>query len=324
MPQISVIVPVYMAENFLNRCVDSILNQTYQDFELILVDDGSPDSSGSICDEYVNKDGRVRVLHCKNSGVAASRNHGVAASTAKWICFIDSDDAIHPQMLEMLFGAVVENRVRISMCNADEGASVPDSFGSRNLCAEFRNAQVNEDLLIAIGSSYYYHCVWGKLIDRDIVEKFRFAEGRYYEDTAIVAYWLLEAENVAITDNKLYFYFINPVGISKGARKKKKLYDQLWSQEEQLKLADMLLKTRNYEKFHSFISSRYLLILCAVYFDMKRISSLEAKRIRNTGKQFYKRNKREIQLLPAEKKWVYEMLYPNLMKVYWRFANKGE
>ena len=102
MPEISVIVPVYKAEAYLHACIDSILSQTFSGFELILVDDGSPDGCGAICDDYAARDSRVRVIHQENQGQAAARNYALAAAEGEWVCFVDSDDAVHPQMLERL------------------------------------------------------------------------------------------------------------------------------------------------------------------------------------------------------------------------------
>lgn len=103
LPKISVIVPVYKAEKYLHRCVDSLLAQTFQDFEVLLVDDGSPDSSGEICDEYARKDSRVRVFHKENEGAGATRKYGVAKSYGEWIMFVDSDDTIPINSIELLY-----------------------------------------------------------------------------------------------------------------------------------------------------------------------------------------------------------------------------
>lgn len=120
MPEISVIVPVYKVEPYLRRCVDSILSQTFTDFEVILVDDGSPDDCPAICDEYAGKDERVRVIHQENGGLSAARNAGLdwvfANSDSRWISFVDSDDCVHPKFLEYLHRAGVENNVQISIC----------------------------------------------------------------------------------------------------------------------------------------------------------------------------------------------------------------
>lgn len=96
MPKVSVIVPVYKAENYLRRCVDSILAQTFTDWECILVDDGSPDGSGEICDEYAQKDARIRVIHKENGGVSSARNMALGKISAKWLTFVDSDDCLYP------------------------------------------------------------------------------------------------------------------------------------------------------------------------------------------------------------------------------------
>ena len=103
MPEISVIIPVYKAENYLCHCIDSILGQSFVDFELILVDDGSPDGSGAICDEYAKKDDRIRVIHQKNRGVSSARNAGLDAARGNWVTFIDSDDYVKKEFLEHLY-----------------------------------------------------------------------------------------------------------------------------------------------------------------------------------------------------------------------------
>lgn len=107
--KISIIIPIYNAEHYLSRCVDSILAQTFTDFEILLVDDGSEDSSGKICDEYEIKDCRVKVFHCKNGGVSSARNIGLHNAEGEWVCFIDSDDVVTSTYLEDMFKAVVCN-----------------------------------------------------------------------------------------------------------------------------------------------------------------------------------------------------------------------
>lgn len=117
MLKISVIVPVYKTERFLVTCVESILNQTYRNLELILVDDGSPDSSGQICEEYEKKDCRIKVIHQKNSGVAAARNVGLDVAVGDYITFVDSDDYIQPQMYEKMIKCVEDNHCDFVMCD---------------------------------------------------------------------------------------------------------------------------------------------------------------------------------------------------------------
>ena len=117
MPKLSVIVPVYNTEKYLRVCIDSILAQTFTDFELILVDDGSEDSSGSICDEYAAKDTRVQVIHQTNGGVTNARKNGVRRACGKYFSFIDSDDWIHPEMFERMVEKCVEANADVVVCD---------------------------------------------------------------------------------------------------------------------------------------------------------------------------------------------------------------
>ena len=116
-PLISVIIPVYMAEQYLPCCLDSVLSQTYRHLQVILVDDGSTDSSPSICDAYQNKDARVRVIHQRNSGASAARNAALEIATGQYVAFVDSDDWLHPQMYEQLLALSAKHHAEISMCN---------------------------------------------------------------------------------------------------------------------------------------------------------------------------------------------------------------
>lgn len=117
MPRISIIVPVYKAEKYLNACIDSILKQTYEDFELILIDDGSPDRCPMVCDDYALKDKRVKVIHQKNSGVAVARNNGLEIATGEYITFVDSDDYIDPVMYERMLEVINEYGCEVVMCD---------------------------------------------------------------------------------------------------------------------------------------------------------------------------------------------------------------
>ena len=120
MPRISVIVPVYKVEQFLPACVQSILGQTFADFELILVDDGSPDGCGALCDAYAGQDGRVRVIHQKNGGLSAARNSGIAAATGEFLAFVDADDIVAPDYLEQLYCALRSSGADMALCAVED------------------------------------------------------------------------------------------------------------------------------------------------------------------------------------------------------------
>ena len=130
MPAVSIIVPVYNVEKYLRECLDSILNQTFKDFELILIDDGSKDKSGEICDEYAKVHSNITVVHQNNQGQAAARNNGVKISEADWIMFVDSDDVIHPDLLQFLYKAATESNSGMAVTERVKAETIPENFFS--------------------------------------------------------------------------------------------------------------------------------------------------------------------------------------------------
>lgn len=286
MPIISVIVPVYKVEPYLSRCIDSILSQTFTDFELILVDDGSPDNCGKICDEYAQKDTRIHVIHQKNAGLSAARNTGVAISKCEWIHFVDSDDLIHPQMLEFLYGAVDEN-TQISMCDIFKACTCPENFHSYKNKCEFKKHHVNEDslLLLMRSGNYIYWGACAKLIKKDILLKHPFTVGKIHEDSAVVFKWLNEAENVSVTDEQLYFYRVNPDSITQVDFSLKNL-DYLWAIEEQMKFYE----NTDFNKMKKIVYRNYTVACAKIYYRLleNKTWAEEAQNLKNRLKLFVK------------------------------------
>ena len=266
MPKISIIVPVYKCENYIHRCVNSVLNQTFTDFELILVDDGSPDNCGEICNEYIKMDNRVTVIHKENGGQASARNSGVAKAKADWLFFVDSDDAIHPQTLEKLYPAVVENNTKIGTCNLQQGNQLPENFSKELKNSPPEILALNEDNLLNLSKNvqYYYWVIGGKILHKSIYEKYPLTEGRIYEDNAVVCKWLHEAGKITILDEKLYFYYVNTTSTTKKAFNTKQL-DVLWAFREQIEFFDSL----GYKKMLDY--------LCTYYFEISANMQYRAK-----------------------------------------------
>ncbi len=212
MPNISVIVPVYKVEPWLRRCVDSILAQTYTDYEVILVDDGSPDDCGAICDEYAARDARVHVIHQENGGLSAARNAGIdwafQNSESQWLSFIDSDDWVHPQYLELLYRAAAENGVQISICDYQrvdsEEPAPPASCGAEVLTWE--------EMLYAHNIPGVIACA--KLYEKELFRGYRYPVGKLHEDEYLTYKLLFLAQNVAYLQAALYNYYENTVGIT--------------------------------------------------------------------------------------------------------------
>ncbi len=217
MALISVIVPVYKVEKYLGRCLMSILAQTFSDFEVILIDDGSPDSSPLICDEYAEKDGRVKVIHQPNSGPSAARNAGIAMAfeneQSKYLAFIDSDDCVHPQYFEFLLKAMEESDADISVCRHDY---IMHDKPLNSLIYDHPTVMLTdaENLLLTQTDSFNY--VWGKLFGKKCFEDLRFPEGvSFGEDNLIIYKAFFKASIISQISEKLYYYYYNPTGITK-------------------------------------------------------------------------------------------------------------
>lgn len=320
MPTISVIVPVYNVEHKLGACVDSILAQTFVDFELILVDDGSPDRSGELCDDYAEKDSRVRVLHQSNQGQSAARNRGVEMAKADWICYVDSDDIVHPQMLEHLYKAVIDTDARISMCSAMEGSQLPQGFFD-NVSVTAQAVSVDEEWMkrLYTDDPHRYWVIWGKLIDKAIVTKYPLAEGRIYEDSAVVCKWLYEAGTVADMGAPLYFYWVNGEGTTKGVFSPKR-FDLLWSMEEQI----AFFRKIGYRSMIQIVCDGYA--WKAVEHYQKAINELKrkdiARHVRRKATQIYFQNRKWIRLTKKTILYCAEVFYPKIVGLYWAVKNK--
>jgi len=212
MPSISIIVPVYKVEAYIHRCIDSILSQTFEDFELILVDDGSPDRCGEMCDEYAKTDRRIRVIHQDNQGQAVARNHGVSVANGTWICFVDSDDAVHPQMLERLYTMAQQTNAQMCLC----GSRHEPYEGMINVSDDTYTVESGDDeatvLRILQNGVARYWTPWAKLIAKSLVEKHPFPIGRVYEDNATVYRWICDAKTIVDCSEQLYIHYRNEDG----------------------------------------------------------------------------------------------------------------
>lgn len=209
--EISIITPVYKAEKYLRRCVDSILKQTYTDFELILVDDGSPDQSGAICDQYAEKDDRVRVIHQNNGGAAAARNTGLDAASGEWIAFIDSDDWVHPEYLWVLYETAVKQHSDLVVCRYQ---TVYDDTVVENSPAEpTLSSEDKEDFWL--GDRTGAVVPWGKLYRRVLFDGIRYPVGRTAEDEYVTYKLLFGCEHLTVLDNILYRYYVNTGSVSR-------------------------------------------------------------------------------------------------------------
>lgn len=214
---VSVIIPVYKVEKYLPMCVDSVLNQTYQNLEVILVDDGSPDNCPAICDDYAQKDKRIRVIHQKNAGLSMARNAGLDICTGDYITFVDSDDALHVAFVARLLAACEENGAEIAV--GDFMKATPAEYLPK-IAAPLANKPVRvvdgrEANMMLYRRSEWVRMVtaWGKLFRREMLETERFPDVKLHEDEALIYKLLYRSRQVVMVDGALYLYTANQAGL---------------------------------------------------------------------------------------------------------------
>ena len=208
-PTISVIIPVYNAEKYLCRCIDSILAQTYKDFELLLIDDGSKDSSGTICDEYAAQDARVRVFHKENGGVSSARNVGLDHARGEWITFVDSDDYIEENFLRSFEGNLDADLVVGNMEICEDG-KLPSDIGAHIVPGKYSPIQ---SVLKGNLTNHAFCAPWGKLFRKDCIGDLHFDVGMTIcEDTKFVYNYIAKAKDMRILslDEATHYVYMYP------------------------------------------------------------------------------------------------------------------
>lgn len=236
---LSVIVPVYKVEPYLRRCVDSICQQTYKNLQIILVDDGSPDHCGAICDEYTCHDERIIAVHQDNEGLSGARNNGLLFAKGDYIAFVDSDDWLHPKMYETLIQMLEEYQLDMARC------SVISSDGEKEeLILPGKKTMINKvitgsDIFGLYFTEFLCKVVWNAVYRRDIVMGIRSPERCHSQDNYVSGRYLYRSQRMMITDNYMYYYYKNPTSTTHGGHKRfldicictKKLRDDLMQEE---------------------------------------------------------------------------------------------
>lgn len=311
MPVISVIVPVYRVEAYLNRCIQSILNQTYKDFELILIDDGSPDNCPTMCDEYAKQDSRIHVIHQENGGLSSARNAGIdwvfENSDSEWITFIDSDDWVHSEYIDYLLTAAIDNNVIVSSCSflrvdEENSVSAPNILDSVIIDPETFFVKNNTNATIACGKLY------NKICFNDI----RFPVGKIHEDEFTTYKILFSCKKVAFTIAPLYYYFTNPDGIMSTVTLQSCLdrSDALFQQYKDL--SKVLSKVSTEQLAKSYLNRTFELL-----YNFKNNT--------NYNKEF-SAHRRNLRKLLKKHKFafktnihLYEQAYPRIILIYWYY-----
>lgn len=204
-PLISVIVPVYKVEAYLDRCVQSIVDQTYRNLEIILVDDGSPDNCGAMCDGWAERDSRIRVIHQENGGLSDARNAGMAVASGEYMGFVDSDDYISPDMYRLLYERMAADGSDIAACGVE--MVFADGSPARPLTRD-GNCILNRDAAVetVIRESWLKQPVWYKLYRSHLIRDIPFPVGKYHEDVFWTWQAIARADQVSVFDTLCYYY----------------------------------------------------------------------------------------------------------------------
>lgn len=216
-PLISVIVPVYKTQQYLDRCVGTIRNQTYKNLEIILVDDGSPDQSGALCDRLALEDNRIRVIHKENGGLSSARNAGIDVMNGEYAAFVDSDDDIALDMIETLYGLCVSHGAQIA-CGGVEKVNDQGHVGYFNDNTKdfllLTREKAMEELL---ENRRILNSLWDKLYHKSIFDGIRMTKGILYEDCDVMYRCIQKAERVVYTGKPLYHYYLSQGSLLRAA-----------------------------------------------------------------------------------------------------------
>ena len=212
------IVPVYKVENVVENCIKSMLAQTFSEFELILIDDGSPDSSGKICDKWAKKDGRIKVIHQKNGGQCAARNAGLKIAKGERIMFLDSDDCVRADMLKKLSDVMDDTGADLVRCGyikfKSYGEEIPKDPEETGNVSVFTCGEAFENFVLGKFSNRkpFPPIVWGALCKKEVLDGILFPEGKIYEEGFVLPHIFLKCEKLAFLDECLYLYYENADG----------------------------------------------------------------------------------------------------------------
>lgn len=304
---ISVIVPVYRVEAYLDRCIQSILNQTYKNLEIILVDDGSPDNSGKICDQYAEIDDRIKVIHKENGGLSDARNTGIDIATGDYLGFVDSDDFIHREMYETLY-------LNITKTNSDI------SIGSIERVKDYNNIPERLDNKISTISSirglellFTFKCsnltsACNKLFKRELFEEIRFPKGRIREDESTAYKLIFKSKSIVITEKLLYYYHQTNDSIMHNQSMEKELHFA-YAQEERI---DFFAENNQIELYKIALKRYCIWLICMSFMYNWSRDNEQCCHV-----EFNKRRKKYIERMLTEFK------FPAISQFFYRFAIKN-
>lgn len=267
--KISVIVPVHNVEKYLPACLDSLVGQTYRNLEIILVDDGSPDSSGKICDEYAKKDSRIRVIHKENAGVAMARNTGLECATGEYVSFVDSDDWLSKNTYRILYRGLKKYQAQ---CSVGRCVHVTDDEGKltyekRKKCSIRRDDSREAMKHVLLEGS----AIWNRLFKREVFDTVRFRKGRVNDDESAALYAYERCNRVVFLDRYTYFYRLRKNSITTSAFSLRNLDTYYNAQDNFVFIKEKAPELMPFAQRRSI----EMLLYCYIKMRLKREKSLE-------------------------------------------------
>lgn len=316
MPKISVIVPVYNVEKYLYKCINSILEQTFNEFELILVNDGSTDNSGNICDEYAIKDRRVIVIHKENGGLSSARNAGLDIAKGSYISFIDSDDWIARDMYETLFDVGLKNDLDIVQCGYK---SVYENSGMK---AEVNSKKIMFVYADKILTKFFYNqdissVVWDKIYKKHLFMDIRFPVDQLLEDAFILSDIYYSAESMAVLKDIKYYYLQREGSIMKSGPSINLMLSSFKAYVNRIKVASKKQDSNLYNKAISGLASDFFQYYRLIFLAEMNINN--KKELKRELKNWYKSYRKTIfynNSIPIKNRVHLELCYINSNFVY--------
>ena len=258
-PLISIIVPIYNVEKYLEKCVLSIIDQTYTNLEIILINDGSTDNSSKLCKELALLDQRIIVIHKMNGGLSDARNVGINRATGLYISFVDSDDYISTDMIETLLTSIIENKCEISTCRyqtyTEDSPIHPRSTQSNNFLV-LNNTQALEDMLYLRNLT---NSAWGKLYKTELFRSIRYPAGHTYEDLATTYKLFSKAENIVLNSFEGYYYLKRSGSITNSKFTQSRMSGSDFAHEQLMYVAENHPQILKAAENRLFTESRYIL-----------------------------------------------------------------
>lgn len=287
---VSIVVPVYNVDKYLDKCINSIINQEYKDLEIILIDDGSTDESGKKCDLWAKKDNRIRVIHKENGGLSDARNVGIDNAKGYYISFIDSDDFISEQYIQELYENIINTESDISICNPyyyyeqDDNTKIVERYKIKIDRIVGNSIDMTKVLLY---QKYFDTSAWGKLYKTELFKKNKiyYPKGKLYEDIATTYKVFLKAKKIVFINKNLYFYRQRSDSIMSSKFNKKEM-DYINNAQEMMKDLSQL----NIEMINKAAISRFLSTNFAIYRKIPNSKSYtnEIKKIKDNIKKYRK------------------------------------